>query len=111
MSKRTGRIPGTSATRRTVSALVLVADPQQNGLTDRERIALTLRADATATGRCACGAVWPRLRLKRGKVTHATMLHAADCPAASIDVLSALAARLGPSLKFAALRVELKQAA
>jgi hypothetical protein len=103
------RVPGTH--RRTVRALVLVPSPDQPGLTDAERLALRLRAEATATGRCACGARWTPRQARRGEVVHVRMLHENDCPAADGPHLQRLAERLGESIVYESIVVGLKVAA
>jgi hypothetical protein len=103
------RIPGTH--RQTLRALVLVPSPDQPGLTESERIALRLRAEATATGRCVCGARWKPTRVRRGAVVHVRMLHESDCPAADGPHLRRLAERLGHSITYDSIVVEFKVAA
>jgi hypothetical protein len=93
------RVPGMH--RQKLRALVLVPSPDQPGLTEAERIALRLRAEATATGRCVCGAHWkPTRKIRRGAVVHVRMLHESDCPAADGPHLQRLAERLGDSILY-----------
>ncbi|HEY8645035.1 MAG TPA: hypothetical protein VIL77_04070 [Gaiellaceae bacterium] len=106
---RPSRIPGTRSSRR-VRALFLLPSPDQPGLSAAERLALTLRREATVSGRCVCGAVAPRVRARRGEVTHVAMVHESDCPAAN-SCLQALAARLGDALTYEYVVVELEVAA
>ena len=47
-----------------------------------EQLALRVRASATATGRCVCGAV-AEFAEKRDGVVHLVMAHEHDCPAVS----------------------------
>jgi hypothetical protein len=103
------RVPGMR--NRTVRALMLVPSPDQPGLTSAERLALSLRRDATVTGRCICGAVAPRVRARWGEVTHYSMLHESGCPAADGPHLRALARRLGSDLAYETVVVELEVAA
>lgn len=106
---RPSRIPGTRSSRR-VRALVIVPSPSQAGLSAAERLALTLRRDASVSGRCICGAVAPRIRARRGEVTHIPMMHEADCPAADGPHLYALAARLGDAIEYEYIVAELEVA-
>jgi hypothetical protein len=108
---RRSRVPGTR--RRTVRALVLVPDPTQPGLTPAERLALTLRAEATATGRCACGATRPPIRARRGEYVEVAIVHRHDCPAADGPHIDRLVARLGGegSVLYAAVVVDVEVAA
>ncbi len=90
---------------------MLLPSPNQPGLTPAERLALTIRRDATVTGRCLCGAVAPCVRARRGEVTHYSMFHEADCPAADGPHLQALAARLGAAMEYETIIVDLPLAA
>ncbi len=65
--------------------LALVPDSSDPRLTAPERMALTVRNAATATGRCACGATAEGVpaRLVPGEVHLAEMHHESDCPAVS----------------------------
>lgn len=107
MSRRPARIPATRA--RTLRALVLLPDPEQAGLTERERIALRLRNDATLSRLCVCGALATRPRYRRGGVERFSMLHESDCPAAS-EVCDEIARRLGPELRYRAVVAEVQVA-
>jgi hypothetical protein len=102
-------VPGMRARRERV--LYLVPSPATPGLSTSERLALTLRRDATVSGRCACGAVRPRIRVHRGEVMHFVMEHEADCPAADGPHLEALVRRLGQQLEHEAIIVEVELAA
>jgi|SRR5579862_5940776 len=104
------RVPG-AYTRRPVRALYLVPSPATPGLTAAERLALTLRRDATVSGRCACGATMASARIGAGGVTRATLAHEPDCPAADGPLLEHLAARLGDRLCMEAVVLELEGAA
>lgn len=108
--KRRPRVPASRRQPRTVRALVIVADPDAAGLIPPERLALQLRREATITGRCACGAVAPPVRIRQGKVTHWPVEHEHDCPAASAAV-DRLAARLGDRVLYQTLVVDLEVAA
>ena len=99
------RIPGTTSTRR-VRTLVIVPSPSQAGLSAAERLALTLRRDATVSGRCVCGAVAPRIRARRGETVHYAFHHERDCPAADGPHFQALASRLGDALQYEYVVVE-----
>src|SRR5213079_1834287 len=89
-------------------ALYVVPSPATPGLSAPERLALTLRRDATISGRCACGALLPRIRIRRGELVHAAMEHEADCPAAGGPRVEALVRRLGAELEHEAIIVELE---
>jgi hypothetical protein len=103
------RVPATRT--QPIRALIIVPDPDQPGLTRAERLALTLRRDATASGRCACGATAPRVRAQPGAVNHRTMRHEHDCPAADGPVLEAMVERLGSRLEYVYAIVEFRRAA
>ena len=103
------RIPGTYARR--VRTLMVVPSPDSPGLTTAERLALTLRRDATVSGRCACGATLPRIRYRPGRVVHAAIEHEPDCPAADGPHLQQMAARLGGRLRYDHVLIELEVAA
>jgi hypothetical protein len=92
-------------------ALYVVPSPATPGLSAAERLALTLRRDATVSGRCACGATMPPVRVRRGELVHLAMLHEPDCPAADGPLLDALVDRLGTRLEFESLVVEIEVAA
>jgi hypothetical protein len=94
-----------------VRALVIVPSPSQAGLSAAERLALTLRRDATVSGSCVCGAVAPRIRARRGETVHFAFQHEHDCPAADGPHLDALAARLGDELAFEMVVVQVEVAA
>ena len=65
-------------------AVAIVSDAGGPGLTSAERVALTIRNDATATGRCACGATWELpVALIPGTINRGRMIHEDDCPAIS----------------------------
>lgn len=102
------RVPGTAARR--VRALFVVPSPAAPGLTAAERLALTLRRDATIAGRCACGAVAPKARVKKGSIVVVPIEHAEDCPAAS-RVVDELARRLGDQVEYELVGVEVEVAA
>ncbi len=95
MSRRRPRVHGTFHPRSTVRALYLVPSPDTPGLTAAERLALTLRRDATVAGRCVCGATFPPIRVVRGEAVDATMEHENDCPAANGPVFDRMLERLG----------------
>jgi hypothetical protein len=105
--KRAG-IPG--ARQRTIRALLVIPDPDQPGLSRSEQLGLRLRADATISGRCACGASCPPIRFRPGDIRVVPMEPEADCPATSPEV-ERLAYRLGAALQFRQVIVEFKVAA
>jgi len=107
---RQQRIPGMASTRR-VRALVFVPSPSQAGLSAAERLALTLRRDATVSGHCICGAVAPRVRARRGETVHYAFHHERDCPAADGPHLQALASRLGDLIQYEYVVVDVDVAA
>jgi hypothetical protein len=106
---RQSRMPGMRARRERV--LYLVPSPATPGLSTSELLALTLRRDATVSGRCACGAVRPCIRYRRGEVVHFAMEHETDCPAGDGPHLEALVRRLGAQLEHEAIIVEIEIAA
>jgi hypothetical protein len=91
--------------------LCVVPSPNSPGLTTAERLALTLRRDATISGRCACGATMPRVRARRGEVVHAAMRHEPECPAADGPHIEALVRRLGNALQYDQVIIEFEVAA
>jgi hypothetical protein len=95
VSRRRPRVPGSFEPRRKVRALYLVPSPNMPGLTAAERVALTLRRDATIAGRCACGATFPRVVVRRGRHVDVEMRHEPDCPAADGPHLVRMLERLG----------------
>jgi hypothetical protein len=98
-------------TARVVRVLFLLPSPTQPGLTDAERVALTLRRDATITRRCVCGATAALPRVRPGEVAHYWMAHEPDCPAADGPHLERLVRRLGANLKYEPIVVEMEVAA
>lgn len=109
MSRRRHRIPG--KTSRTLGILFLVASPDTPGLTVAERLALTLRRDATISGRCACGAKRPTVRINPPELVQVELVHADDCPAADGPHLERLRNRLGDQLEWDTVLVQVKAAA
>ncbi len=104
------RVPGTFTSRR-MRALFVIPSPESPGLDPTERIKLQLRRDATIAGRCVCGARYPRVRARRGVVTHLAMVHQDDCPAADGPHLEQLVRRLGDRLEWQTVVVEFEVAA
>jgi hypothetical protein len=86
-----------------VRVLHIIPDVSQPGLTEAERLALTVRNDASVSGACACGARSSPNRATRralkGELVVFPMVHRPDCPAIS-PVLEELVDRLGPDLRF-----------
>jgi len=78
--------------------LAVVPDSSDPRLTRAERMALTVRNAATATGRCACGATVEGMPAhpSPGTYTETTMRHEDGCPAVSTAALRA-ARKLGAS--------------
>jgi hypothetical protein len=76
------RRPHVPPTRRRPRVLVLVRDPRE-GATAAERIALTVRNEATLTGRCICGATPEDVQELGPGVYRAVFRHEDDCPAIS----------------------------
>jgi hypothetical protein len=72
----------------------IVPSPSQPGLSPAERLALTVRRDATMRGACACGARAEPAQVRGGGVAVMPLLHMDDCPAVS-PLLERLAGRLG----------------
>jgi hypothetical protein len=100
------RLPRPLSRRRPIRALYVCPSPDTPGLTPAERLALTIRRDATVTGRCARGAT---MRVDgKGAVVHAVMEHEEDCPAADGPHLRRLAERLGDRLRSDFVVVELE---
>lgn len=68
-----------------LGVLAVVPDASDPRLSRSERMALTVRNAATATGRCACGAQAEGVpaRLVPGEAYLAEMHHESDCPAVS----------------------------
>lgn len=54
-----------------------------------EEIALLIRAAATASGRCACGATSEVVEVRDG-IRHAVMAHENECPAVSAAAARAI---------------------
>lgn len=106
---RGSRVPPTRR-ERVVRAVYVLPSTTQPGLTEAERVALTVRNAATLTGRCACGATAPRPSAVAGQITHQLLVHEDACPAAS-PVLGRLAERLGPDLVYDLVPVEIEAAA
>lgn len=71
--------------------LALVPDAADPRLTRSERLALTVRNAATATGRCACGATVQGMPAHPipGEVYLAQIHHEPDCPGVSRAALRA----------------------
>ncbi len=71
--------------------LAVVPDSSDPRLTRSERMALTVRNAATATGHCACGATAEGVPANPvpGEVYLAEMHHEPDCPAVSRAALRA----------------------
>lgn len=96
MSRRRPRIAGTFERHESVKALYLVPSPRMPGLTAAERLALTVRRDATLAGRCVCGATFPPVvRARAGELASLEMEHEADCPAAHGPTLDRMLERIG----------------
>jgi hypothetical protein len=74
---------------RTIAVVPSANNPR---LTVAERMALTVRNAATASGKCACGAVIQGLpdKLIPREFTHIRMVHEDDCPAISKAALRAM---------------------
>jgi hypothetical protein len=102
------RVPGTHG--RTVRALVIVADPEQPGLSPAERLALRLRVAANVSGSCVCGARMAPVRIRAGELQVVPLEHHDCCPAIS-PIIDRVAARLGPRLLFRSVVVEMRVAA
>lgn len=90
---------------------MVVPSPTTPGLTAGERLALTLRRDATVSRRCVCGAAMSRARVRRGEIVHVAIAHEADCPAADGPHFNRLIRRLGDRLEWESVVVELEVAA
>lgn len=104
------RVPGTFSGGRRVKTLFVLPSPDTPGLTVGEQLALTVRRDATLSGRCACGATRPAVKIRRGRARDVAMEHERDCPAVSAT-LDVLVRRLGRALEYEAITVELEVAA
>lgn len=91
----------------TLRALVVIPDPEQPGLTPAEQLALRIRAAATISGRCACGATWTLPPDEQAGMAHVGMEHEPDCPAAS-PLLDTLAERMGDRLRLVTVAAEIE---
>jgi hypothetical protein len=85
--------------------LFVLPDPEQPGLTPAERLGLTIRNAATASGRCACGAF-----ARVAWAGHVVIEHERGCPAAS-PALDQLADRLGSRGRYTFVVGELRRVA
>lgn len=103
------RVPGT--TGRTLRTLFVLPDPDQAGLTPGERLALTLRRDASISGVCVCGATAKPIRYRKGQIMQLPFEHEHDCPAADGPHLERMVKRLGSALQYRAVIAEIEVAA
>ena len=78
---------------------MLLADPEQPGLTPREREVIRIRNGATTTGRCACGAALNLAGVVAGEVNVLSIVHEDDCPATS-NAVERAERRLGTQLAY-----------
>ena len=87
-------------------AAILLPDPEQSGLTTRERVAIRTRNSATTTGRCDCGAALNLAGVAAGEIDALSVAHGDECPATSRAVERA-EKRLGQKLAYKKYVVEI----